>query len=603
MNRARLVVQWVTLLAILSSRIGVAQCGDCGDRLSDPLCGPKCLLEVCARLGVTTDLDELAGLCDMDESGTTMAGLQKAAQRKGLHAVGVKMSLSELADCSAAAICYLWGNHFVVVHSDAGGLEVINPSASEPDQAISGEDFEALYSGFALLVSREAVALPRIDARRPDLRFETYSHDLGILDEGTKIERALGFRNVGEQHLVTSQVRPSCTCLKAELVNKTVPPGGRGSIALTFDATGLRGVQRHALYVESNDPVSPLVQIRVAAAIKPAKLLVSTRRIHFGEVDANLGAQREIFIKDPGDGSLEVEEVVSDSGLLDVCLVGASRPEEGDTVFPVRLTLKPGVPVGAFEAGITIISNHPKEPRLQIPVFARIKGDIEVSPEVLFLGFVTIGQSASKSVTLRACTARVFAIESLCTSSDFFSVEISPKDPGREYAATVSLKATAPAGFVECEVHFHTDSPLQPEITVPVHALVEDPESTTARQPSDEPVRDQTAASPVVRVYVFRSEGCAHCQVADNANLQAIAAKVGCGVEVRYFDVESMANWQELTDLEKKYHDTDNEMPAVFVGSVALGGEQEVAEGLERAIAMYAAEGGTAWPDEIDDGS
>jgi hypothetical protein len=85
--------------------------------------------------------------------------------------------------------------------------------------------------------------------------------------------------------------------------------------------------------------------------------------------------------------------------------------------------------------------------------------------------------------------------------------------------------------------------------------------------------------------------------------MQAIAAKVGCRLEVRYFDIENMANWRKLTDLEKEYHDTDNEMPVVFIGAEVLGGEQEVAAMLEPIIATYAAEGGTAWPDGAERGS
>ena len=58
-----------------------------------------------------------------------------------------------------------------------------------------------------------------------------------------------------------------------------------------------------------------------------------------------------------------------------------------------------------------------------------------------------------------------------------------------------------------------------------------------------------------------------------------------------------------MAALEEKYHDTDNDMPVVFIGTDVLGGEQEVTDMLEPAIAMYAAEGGTAWPDEMESGS
>jgi len=601
LNHTRLMFHWVVLLTMLAAPASLSDC--CGPHTGrDPLCGPKSLLLVSSKLGVVADLDELTQLAEATETGTTMSGLQKAAKLKGLQAVGVKLSVDELAASGVMAICHLWGNHFVVAVRGSTGIEVTDPSAEEGDQQLSIEDFRNYFSGFALLISKDPINLPAVDDEIPDLRVDAFSYDLGSVDEGSKVDALVEFRNVGKKELVISQVRPSCTCLELERIEKNVQPGGRGSIAVTYDSTGMRGGQVHRLFIESNDPVSPLAVVEIGALAKPSNLLVSSRRIHFGEVDASLGATREIFVKDPGDASLDISEVLSDSKLLDVCLAGEAKPEIeiNESVFPVLVTLRPGLPLGAFEGSVTIVSNHPKEPRLQIPVVAMVKGDIEVSPEALFLGFAQEGQILSKSVTLRACTPRVFAIESVCTSSDLFSVEISPKAVGREYVATVSLKDTAPAGLIKGEVHFHTDSPLQPTVAVPLHALVEDREERTAERPSSEPTRDGIAQSPVVRGYVFTSEGCTHCEVVSNDNIQAIAAKLGCRAQIRYFDVENMANWRKLTDLEREYHDTDNEMPVVFIGTEVLGGEHEVTEMLESVIAMYAGEGGSAWPEEID---
>jgi len=592
------------LLLLLAATFAAAQpsfaaCAGCGGSQGDRMCGPKSLLIVCEQLGVGADLEELTRLAETDEDSTTMAGLQKAARSKGLQAVGLKIGLNELAHCQEPAICHLWGDHFVVAQADgAGAISVTDPSGQEGKQEVPFDDFKAAYSGFALLLSREPITPPGLDAAVPDLRFESYFHDLGSVEEGSQTDRILMFRNAGEQALVISQARPSCTCLEVESLTERVAPGGEGRIVLTFDATGLRGGQMYHLFVESNDPVSPLAVVDVVALVKPGTLLVSRRRIYFGEVDASLGATREIFVKDPGDGSLRITDVVAESPHLGVLLGGKaiSKPEVEETVFPVQVTLEPGVPVGPFEGAIAIISNHPKEPRLQIPVVAMVKGDIEVSPEALFLGFAQEDQTLSRSVTLRACSPRVFSIENVCTSPDLFSVEISPKAGGREYVATVSLKETAPAGLVKGEVHFHTDSPLQPTVTVPVSAFVQaEPTGAPARVGAGS--RSGGDREAVVRMYVFRSDGCSHCKLVDADEIQALARRVGCRIEARYFDVEDVSDFRRLTDLERRFDDTGNSVPVVFVGDEVFGGEGEVTAFLEAAVARYAAEGGAAWPD------
>ncbi len=594
-----------------------AACTGCGGSRGDRLCGPKSLFQVCTQLGVATDLEELTRLAETDENGTTMAGLRKAAQQKGLQAVGLKISLSELARCPEPAICLLWGDHFVVARSD--GAEVIavtDPSAKEGEQGLPLEDFKASYSGFALLLSKRTIAPPGLNAPVPDLRLGEYTCDLGTLDEGGKIEKMISLRNAGEQELTISQVRATCSCIEVGQVTKSIPPGGSGSISFGYDATDQRGPQAKALYIESNDPVSPVVQVQVTAGIKPANLLASTRRIELGEVNTARGATREMYIKDPGDGSLDIREVLSDSPLVKVTLAGAAPPEYQHlgVVFPVRVTLRPGAPVGPFAASITIVSNHPKEPRLRIPVVAKIRGEVEVNPEKLFLGIVKKGQSASRSVTVSTASARKLSLTDVSASSDSFTAKVSPGDGGNEYKIIVGLSERAPTGLLRANLTLHTNSKIQPTITVPISALVEEREKTTANENPKEvgdKARPESAAAsagpvaakiPVVRVYAFTSKGCNVCELVSRENMQAIAAKVGCRLETQYFDVDSIANWRKLTELETKRHDTGNTIPVVFIGWEVLSGEEELATELETVIAKCAAEGGTAWPDEIDHG-
>ncbi len=103
---------------------------------------------------------------------------------------------------------------------------------------------------------------------------------------------------------------------------------------------------------------------------------------------------------------------------------------------------------------------------------------------------------------------------------------------------------------------------------------------------------------PVVRMYVFTSPECAHCVLVQRENLDRLAAKTHCTVEVKYFDIEQTENYAKLVDLEAKSGDTDNAMPVVFIDKDVIGGEAEVRDRLESAISKYAAMGGVWWPGE-----
>ena len=457
-----------------------AGCSTCGSGKNPPdvMCGPKCLLLICQKLGVKADLDELARLSGKDENGATLAGLYKTAEKKKLHAVGMKIGVDELAKIRIPAIAHLWGSHFVVVENGADGLAVTDPSRKVTDPAkedlsVPLDTFKALYSGFALLVSKDKNSFPKVQTGGPDIRFSEYSCNLGLVDEGAKVERTIEFRNVGNLHLAIYSVSSTCTCTTAEVSEKLIPPNGRGQIKLVFDTEGFQGPQTKDLYIRSNDPISPLVQIEVGVGIKPDKVLVSARSVNFGDVRLRENPSREIYVRDPGDGSLKVESAVSDSPFLTAALAQKAAEGKEHPGYQVILSLKPGLPIGEFKGKVTVQTNHPKEPKVEIPVTANIKGDVEVFPDMFFLGLLKKGQGAKKSITVSTVSAEPLKIEKVDNPFDFISIETRPKVEGKEYVLTAAIKETAPVGSIKGDVVIHTNNPDQPTIKVPLYALVE----------------------------------------------------------------------------------------------------------------------------------
>lgn len=101
-----------------------------------------------------------------------------------------------------------------------------------------------------------------------------------------------------------------------------------------------------------------------------------------------------------------------------------------------------------------------------------------------------------------------------------------------------------------------------------------------------------------IRIYVFMSPECSHCEPVHEENIRSIAEKCGCKVDIKYFNIEDMANYKKLCDLEKKYGSSSDEMPVVFIGNDVFGSEKGAAEKMEPTIAKYAVTG-TLWPDEV----
>ena len=91
---------------------------------------------------------------------------------------------------------------------------------------------------FALLVVA-LLGVSRVSAQDPtgaDIEFQTNIVDLGELshDDDKQVVR-LAYTNTGDQPLVVTEVRTSCTCTTVQYDRKRVMPGERGSIVITLD--------------------------------------------------------------------------------------------------------------------------------------------------------------------------------------------------------------------------------------------------------------------------------------------------------------------------------------------------------------------------------
>ena len=120
-----------------------------GQAPGQQVCGPVALRKLLAARGVEAGVDELAQLAGTDASGTSMAGLIKAADAKGVKLAGVQVTRGSEMD--PPFIAYVHGNHFVFVgdKGDKGYLvEDVDGSTNWQDDAVLrfGWDGKALVA-------------------------------------------------------------------------------------------------------------------------------------------------------------------------------------------------------------------------------------------------------------------------------------------------------------------------------------------------------------------------------------------------------------------------------------------------------------------------
>ncbi|MGV3719791.1 MAG: cysteine peptidase family C39 domain-containing protein [Actinomycetota bacterium] len=95
-------------------------------------CGPAALAAICRHFGITAREGEIAGLAGTTLSGTSMLGLQRAAEAKGLAVSARRVSPAELRSLPRPCLLFFHEGHFAVLTGVQGqSFYVADPSLGQ----------------------------------------------------------------------------------------------------------------------------------------------------------------------------------------------------------------------------------------------------------------------------------------------------------------------------------------------------------------------------------------------------------------------------------------------------------------------------------------
>ncbi len=98
----------------------------------------------------------------------------------------------------------------------------------------------------------------------PVMVFADTSHNFGWMGEGEKVEHEFSFKNTGKSPLIIAGASVTCGCTVPEFSREPIPPGGSGSLKVTFSSAGKQGHVLKTITVSSN--AFPAVQILTITA-------------------------------------------------------------------------------------------------------------------------------------------------------------------------------------------------------------------------------------------------------------------------------------------------------------------------------------------------
>lgn len=107
-------------------------------------------------------------------------------------------------------------------------------------------------------------------AGMPVFEFEKETHEFGEIISGEKVTYTFKFKNVGNGPLVINSANATCGCTVPEYTKDPVPPGGEGSVAVTFDSEGKTGMNSKTVTLIANTEPNTKV-LTISADIQPKK--------------------------------------------------------------------------------------------------------------------------------------------------------------------------------------------------------------------------------------------------------------------------------------------------------------------------------------------
>jgi len=125
---------------------------------------------------------------------------------------------------------------------------------------------------FIVLVGISFVSCNKKDTKDIDLsvienkaviKFENDVLDFHTINEGEKVTGSFKFKNTGKHDLVISDVSANCGCTIADYPHSAIKSGEEGTISVTYDSKGSRGmrIQKQITVLSNTNPPRHILKI------------------------------------------------------------------------------------------------------------------------------------------------------------------------------------------------------------------------------------------------------------------------------------------------------------------------------------------------------
>jgi len=322
----------------------------------------------------------------------------------------------------------------------------------------------------AALLAAPALAGPRAVVPAPE-------HNFDIVAKGEVIKHAFEIRNEGDEPLEISEVKPACGCTVARF-DPMIAPGATGKVYADVDTLSFNGPIAKSVYVYTNDPKAPRIDLVVKADVRPY-VGIDPGYARFSYVQGEQTGTISQTVWAPDGRDLEILGVDNPYDHITVSYRPATDAERvGDKPgkqWRVDVTILADAPVGALRDYIVLKVDHPKQKKVQIPVSGFVRPRQHATPQVADFGEIKRADLPyERAVAFTSFIAKPIEAPEVETGLDGLEVEVRElQEGGHRFQLLLRLTPDLATGAFETTIKLQLTDPQNPLYEIPVKGRLE----------------------------------------------------------------------------------------------------------------------------------
>lgn len=209
------------------------------------------------------------------------------------------------------------------------------------------------------IVTSIAFSQPKLSLGKPEV-------DLGNMYSGEKKKGKIILKNIGNDTLRIFSVQPQCGCTTVKQPKGFLLPGQSDDVELEFNSTGYRGKVEKHVSINTNDPTSQFITVKLLANIKEILQPISgSNMLWMNNITIGKPTIQIVTVKNVSGSPIAIRGDSVSSAAISIKL--EKKTLQPDDTLNIQVTVIPNKP-GYSNEHFYITTNHKIQPFVEIRV-------------------------------------------------------------------------------------------------------------------------------------------------------------------------------------------------------------------------------------------